>query len=189
MTALTIDTGVDVQKLMDRITNLEERLEEVESQIPANRITIIVFSGDLDRVLASLVIGTGALALGMEVSYFFTFWGITTLKDNKTLGGKTLFEKMMTLMTPAGTKGMGVSKMNYFGVGAQMLRSMMKENNVESVESLFQMAKDMGATLYSCTMSQDVMGIESEELIDGTVDAGAVAMLSDAVDSKFTLFI
>lgn len=189
MTALALNTEVDVKSLMDRIEALEERLEEVESRIPSNRITIIVFSGELDRVLASLVIGTGALAMGIEVSYFFTFWGITTLKDNKTLGGKTLFEKMMTLMTPAGTKGMGVSRMNYFGVGAQMLRSMMKENNVESVESLFQMAKDMGATLYSCTMSQDVMGIESDELMDGTVDAGAVAMLSDAFDSKFTLFI
>jgi len=189
MTALSTETAVDVQTLLERIEDLESRLEEVESQIPANRITIIVFSGDLDRVLASLVIGTGALAMGLEVSYFFTFWGITTLKDNKTLGGKSLFEKMMTMMTPAGTKSMGVSKMNYFGVGAQMLRSMMKENNVESVESLFMMAKDMGATMYSCTMSQDVMGIEEDELIDGVIDAGAVTMLSDAVDSKFTLFI
>lgn len=189
MTALSIDSVVDVKALMDRIESLETRLQEVESQIPANRITMIVFSGDLDRVLASLVIGTGALAMGMEVSYFFTFWGITALKDNKTLSGKSLYEKMMTMMTPAGTKAMGVSRMNFFGIGAQMLRSMMKENNVESVESLFQMAKDMGATMYSCTMSQDVMGIEADELMDGTIDAGAVAMLSDAVDSKFTLFI
>lgn len=189
MTALTIDTDVDIKALQERITSLEGRLEEVESEMPANRITIVVFSGELDRVLASLVIGTGALAMGVEVSYFFTFWGITTLKENKTLAGKSLFEKMMTLMTPAGTKGMGVSNMNYFGVGAQMLRTMMKDNNVESVESLFSMAKDMGATMYSCTMSQDVMGIDAEELMDGTVDAGVVAMLADAFDSKFTLFI
>lgn len=189
MTTLTTDTSVDVQALLERINSLEARLEEVESQIPAHRITMVVFSGDLDRVLAALIIGTGALAMGLDVSYYFTFWGITTLKDNKTLGGKSLYEKMMTLMTPAGTKGMGVSKMNYFGVGAQMLRSMMKDNNVETVESLFRMAKDMGATMYSCTMSQDVMGIESDELIDGVIDAGVGTMLSDGVDSKFTLFI
>ncbi len=189
MTDLMTEKRLDTQSLLDRIETLETRLAEVEDQIPSDRVTIVVFSGELDRVLASLVIGTGALAMGLEVSYFFTFWGITTLKDNKTLGGKTLFEKMMTMMTPAGTKGMGVSRMNFFGIGAQMLRSMMVENNVESVESMFQMVKDMGATMYSCTMSQDVMGIETTELIDGTIDAGAATMIADAVDSKFTLFI
>lgn len=189
MTQVMTETPVDVQSLFDRVEALETRLAEVEAEIPADRVTIVVFSGELDRVLASLVIGTGALAMGLEVSYFFTFWGITTLKDNKSLDGKSLFEKMMTMMTPAGTKAMGVSRMNYFGVGAQMLRSMMKDNNVESVESMFQLVKDMGATLYSCTMSQDVMGINPDELMDGTVDAGAASMIADGIDSKFTLFI
>jgi len=189
MADLLFETEASVSSLLERIEQLETRLAEVEAQIPSDRITIVVFSGDLDRVIAALIIGSGALAMGYEVSYYFTFWGITAVKESKTLSGKSLYEKMMTLMTPVGTEGLGVSKMNFFGIGARMLRTMMKQNNVESVESMFQMIREMGATMYSCTMSQDVMGIEASELIDGMVDAGVGTMVSEGIDSKFTLFI
>jgi peroxiredoxin family protein len=182
--------GLDgITSLEDRIADLEARLAEVEERLPEDRVTIVVFSGDLDRVLASFIIATGALALGQEVSMFFTFWGLNALRKQRILDGKNLPEKMMSLMTPASTSKMGVSKMNFFGVGAKMLRFMMKNKNVESFEDLINLAEEMGATLYSCAMSRDVMGISQEELREGAEEAGVAGMLADGLRSKATLFI
>jgi len=93
------------------------------------------------------------------------------------------------MMTPANSKSMGVSNLNFFGIGAKMLRSMMHDNNVETFESLMEMAEELGATMYSCTMSQDVMGITREELKDNVIDAGVATFLADASESKITLFV
>ncbi len=183
-------TGLqDVALLEGRIAELEARLAEVEERLPEDRVTIVVFSGELDRVLAAFIIATGALALGQEVSMFFTFWGLNALRKQRILDGKSLPEKMMSMMTPASTGKMGVSKMNFFGVGAQMLRFMMKNKNVESFEDLINLAEEMGATMYSCAMSRDVMGISQEELRDGAEEAGVAGMLADGLRSRATLFI
>jgi peroxiredoxin family protein len=179
----------DATALEARLAKLETRLAEVEERLPEDRVTIVVFSGDLDRVLASFIIATGALALGQEVSMFFTFWGLNALRKQRIMNGKNLPEKMMSLMTPASTGQMGVSQMNFFGVGAKMLRFMMKNKNVESFEDLINLADEMGATLYSCAMSRDVMGISPDELRDGTEEAGVAGMLADGLRSKATLFI
>jgi peroxiredoxin family protein len=181
--------SIDTESLEARLLALESRLAEVEEQLPEDRVTIVVFSGDLDRVLASLIIATGAMAMGQQVSMFFTFWGLNALRKQRILDGKNLPEKMMAMMTPASTQQMGVSKMNFFGVGAKMLRYMMKDKNVETFESLLDLAEEMGATMYSCTMSQDVMGIKREELRDNTEDAGVAGFMADALRSKATLFI
>ena len=179
----------EVSMLESRMAELEARLAEIEERMPEDRITMVVFSGDLDRVLASFIIATGALALGQEVSMFFTFWGLNALRKQRILDGKNLPEKMMSLMAPASTGQMGVSKMNFFGVGAKMLRFMMKDKNVESFEDLINLAEEMGATMYSCSMSRDVMGISPNELREGTEEAGVAGMLADGLRSKATLFI
>lgn len=179
----------DVTAPEDRLAELEARLAEIEERLPEDRITIVVFSGDLDRVLASFIIATGALALGQEVSMFFTFWGLNALRKQRILNGKNLPERMMSLMTPASTGGMGVSRMNFFGVGAKMLRFMMKNKNVESFEDLIDLAEEMGATMYSCAMSRDVMGISQDELRESAEEAGVAGMLADGLRSKATLFI
>jgi peroxiredoxin family protein len=189
MTALATETTVDFTTLIDRVTALEERLAEVEESMPKDRVTIVVFSGELDRVLAAFIIATGALAMGNEVSMFFTFWGLNALRRQRILDGKNVSEKMMALMTPSSTKGMGTSNLNFFGAGSRMLRSMMKENNVETFEDMMNMAEDLGATMYSCTMSQDVMGIDKEELRENALDAGAATFVADGLESKITLFI
>jgi peroxiredoxin family protein len=189
-TAQTETAGMlDINLLQNRISELEARLLEVEERLPEDRITIVVFSGDLDRVLASFIIATGALALGQQVSMFFTFWGLNALRKQRILQGKNLPEKMMSMMTPASTTKMGVSKMNFMGVGAKMLRFMMKNKNVETFEDLISLAEEMGATMYSCAMSRDVMGISQEELREGSEEAGVAGMLADALNSKATLFI
>ncbi len=177
------------EALEEKIRDLEKRLARVEGQVPEDRVTLVVFSGDLDRVLAAFIIATGAAALGQQVSMFFTFWGLSVLKKDKQLSGKTLFQKMMTLMTPGSSKGLPVSKMNYFGVGAKMLRSMMKAKKVNSLEELIALAREMGVRTISCEMSRDVMGIKESELVAGLESGGVAAFLGDALKSRTSLFI
>jgi peroxiredoxin family protein len=170
-------------------TYIDEKLAELRREQPDNRVTLVVFSGDIDRHLASLVIATGAAAMGLEVSIFYTFWGLSALKKRPTLKGKSLKERMFTLMTPRKLARMPVSRMNFGGAGRAMLRSMMREKEIASAEELFDLAREMGVKLIACTMSMDVMGIAKEELIDGVALGGAATFLGDAVRSKASFFI
>ena len=167
-----VDTNVGadpsrVQALEDRVRDLEKRLGDLAERAPDDRVAIIVFSGDLDRVLAAFIIATGAAAMGQQVSMFFTFWGLSVLKKDGQLSGKTLFQKMMAVMSPGSSKSLPVSKMNYFGVGAKMLRSMMKQKNVSSLEEMISLAREMGVRMIACEMSRDLMGIGESELVAG----------------------
>lgn len=175
--------------LEERLAALESKLTELEERVPENRLSLVVFSGDLDKVLAAFVIATGAAALGQQVSLFFTFWGLNALKKKRCLSGKKLTEQMMAVMSPAGSQSLPVSKMNFFGVGAKMLRTMMREKNVSSLEDLMQMARDLGVKMVACEMSRDVMGIKDEELIGGLECGGVASFLGDALKSRATLFI
>lgn len=175
--------------LEERLAALEAKLATIEERLPEDRVSLVVFSGDLDRVLAAFVIATGAAALGQNVSIFFTFWGLNALKKKRVLSGKRLMEKMMSVMSPAGSRSLPVSKMNFFGVGAKMLRTMMREKNVSSLEDLMQMARDLGVRIVACEMSRDVMGIKDEELIGGLECGGVASFLADALKSRATLFI
>jgi peroxiredoxin family protein len=180
---------VDEPTVEERLKVLEARVVELEENMPEDRVTIVVFSGELDKVIAAFIIASGALAMGYEVSLFFTFWGLNAVRKQRSIDGKSIMETMMSMMVPGSTGGMGISKMNFFGVGAQMMRQMMKQKNVESIEDLINMTKDMGARFVSCGMSQMVMGIQTEELRDDMEDGGVAAYLGDAVSSKVTLFI
>lgn len=179
----------DLSAIMAKLESLEERVTELEEEMPENRVTIVVFSGDLDRLFAAFIIATGALAMGYEVSMFFTFWGLNAVREQRDLGGKNMMEKMMSLMSPAGTDELGLSKMNFFGAGAKMMRRMMKEKNVQSFEELVEMTHELGARFVSCGMSQMVMGISDEELRDNMDEGGVATYLGDAISSKMTLFI
>lgn len=187
-----IDLAADpsrIQALEEKIQDLEKRLAQVEGQAPEDRVALVVFSGDLDRVLAAFVIATGAAAMGQQVSMFFTFWGLSVLKKDNQLSGKTLFQKMMTLMSPGSSKSLPVSKMNYFGVGAKMLRSMMKEKNVSSLEEMISLARELGVRMIACEMSRDVMGIKDSELVAGLECGGVASFLADSLKSRTNLFI
>jgi len=177
------------RRVGDLRKELKEELEALRERTVGNRATMVVFSGDLDRVMAALVIATGAASMGMEVSLFFTFWGLSVLKKERRLAGKNVLEKAFSVMTPAGIGSLGVSKMNFAGAGALMLRKMMKDKGVASVEELFAMAREMGVRIVACTMSMDVMGVKESELIDNLEFGGVATYLGDAADSKVTLFI
>ena len=173
----------------ERLERIEGRLDRIEQVLPEDKVAIVVFSGDLDRVLASFVIATGAAAMGQEVSMFFTFWGLSVLKRDSSLAGKSLFEKMMSVMTPGSTRDLPVSKMNYFGIGAKMLRKMMADKNVSSLEEMIEMARELGVRMLACEMSRDVMGIKDAELVKGFESAGVASFLAESLRSRTNLFI
>ncbi len=152
--------------------------------------TLIVFSGDLDRALAAFMIANGAAAMGDEVTMFFTFWGLNILrKAKKVKAKKTFLQAMFGWMMPRGPSRLGLSKMNFGGMGAMMMKKVMKGQNIMSLEDLLAAAKDQGVKLVACTMSMDVMGIKEEELIDGLEFAGVASYLGEADEANVNLFI
>lgn len=168
----------------------DAKIAAVRERTVDDAATIVVFSGDLDKVLAGFVIATGAAAAGLETSMFFTFWGLAALKKKGAAGGpKNVMERMFALMTPSSSESLGTSKMNYFGMGAVMLRKMMKDKQIATLEELMEMARDLNVKMIACTMSMDAMGVRQEELLDGLTYGGVATYMADAVRSRVTLFI
>jgi peroxiredoxin family protein/TusA-related sulfurtransferase/rhodanese-related sulfurtransferase len=152
--------------------------------------TFVIFSNDLDKVMAGFVMANGALAMGCEVTLFFTFWGINTLrKPGPQASGKGVLDNMFGWMMPKGPEALTLSKMNMMGMGTAMMKMVMKNKNVDSLPALIAAARFAGAKLVVCTMSMDVMGIKPEELIDGIEYGGVAAFLGEADQSNVTMFI
>ena len=161
-----------------------------QSSSDKNGKTIIVFDGDMDKVLASFVIANGALAMGRPVTMFFTFWGLTALRrENKVKLKKNFMEKMFGAMLPRGSKKLKLSKMNMGGMGTKMMKKIMKDKNIDSLEDMMKKAMENGVKIIACSMSMDVMGIRPEELIDGVEIGGVGTYLGDAEESDVNLFI
>ncbi|NOK62414.1 MAG: hypothetical protein GFH27_549293n148 [Chloroflexi bacterium AL-W] len=184
--------SVDTNALLERIASLEQRVVELENspaQSIEDRLTMVMFSGDLDKAIAGLIIATGAVSMGLEVSMFFTFWGLGVVKKGKTYAGKNLLERGFTAMLPAGTEQLRMSQMNYFGAGAALIRKLMRDHDVSSVEELFAMTQELGVRMIVCDMSRELLGVRDTELIDGLEIGGVAAYIGDAARSKVTLFI
>ena len=162
--------------------------------VPAveNKISMVVFSGDLDKLLASLVIATGAAATGMKVSLFFTFWGTAALRDpKKSAQDKNLISRMFGLMLPKGAGRVKLSKMNMGGMGTAMMKALMKKKKVASLEEMLSMAGEMGIEICICEMSMGLMGFKREEMIDypNLKVCGVATFLAEAQTSRIQLFI
>jgi len=152
--------------------------------------SIVVFSGDLDKALATMIIANGAKAMGKDVTLFFTFWGLNILRRHeKVIAKKTLPEKMFGNIMPRGTKRLKLSNMNMGGVGSAMMQKEMVTKNVNTLDELIQSALDSGVKFVACTMSMDIMGIKEEELVDGVDFGGVAAYLGAADESNHNLFI
>lgn len=178
-----------VLALSERVAQLERRADAIEERLPQNKLSMVVFSGDLDKVLAGFVIASGAAAMGMEVSMFFTFWGLNALRVKKEFAGKAIKEALMAMMSPAGTAGLAPSKLAFFGAGSVMLRQMMKDKNVASLEDLIALSTELGVSMTACTMSMDVMGVKESELRSDIQYGGVAMFVGEATESKATLFI
>jgi peroxiredoxin family protein len=153
-----------------------------------DKCSIIVFSGDMDKVMAGFIIATTAASMGRDTSMFFTFWGIKAIQKGN-LTGSTFFERMLGVMNRGGIDRIGPSRFNFGGVGRWMFKKMMKDRSVTSLPELRQIAIDMGVKLLACDMSMDVMGIKREDLIDEVADVvGAATYCNLALQGK-TMFI
>jgi peroxiredoxin family protein len=179
-----------MSNLEEQVAQLQTQLDAMKNQTPSNKLSMIVFSGDLDKALAAFIIATGATAMGMEVVMFFTFWGTPILRDkNKTVGGKDTMGKMFGAMLPKGASKVKLSQMNMGGMGTAMMKSLMKQKNVASLEEMIALAEELGVKIFICEMSMGLMGFKREEMIayEGVQYVGVATFLAEAADSKIQL--
>ena len=181
-----------MEQLQQQIEDMQKQLQALNKRQPENKLAMIVFSGDLDKALASFIIATGAVAMGMEVVMFFTFWGTPMLRaKEKKVGGKDTMSTMFGAMLPTGPGDLKLSKMNMGGMGTSMMKNLMKKKNVSSLEDLIALAGQLEVRIVICEMTMDLMGFKKEEMIDyPNLEYGGVAMfLEEAMKSKIQLFL
>jgi peroxiredoxin family protein len=153
------------------------------------KATIVVFSGDMDKVFAAFIIATGAAAAGMDTTMFFTFWGLNAIKKGKVTG-QGLLGRMMGIMNRGGINRIGPSRFNFGGIGRWMFKKMMRDKGVTPLDELRQTAVDLDVKLLACKMSMDVMEITKDNLIDEVEDiVGVATYMKHAAESQVTLFI
>ncbi|MHB1406714.1 MAG: DsrE/DsrF/DrsH-like family protein [Desulfitobacteriaceae bacterium] len=157
----------------------------------AKKLNILMFSGEYDKALAALILANSAKEMGLDATMFFSFWGISLLRDPEkmTLDDKTTFAKMFEIFTPNGLEELPLSKMNMAGLGKKMLQEMMKDVEAPSLTDFLNGARKKGITFYACKLSVDVMGFKKEELLPEVQIITAKEYLQDALESDVQLFI
>lgn len=154
------------------------------------KTTIVLFSGDYDKVMAAYIIANGAAAYDHEVTIFHTFWGLNALrKDQQVPVKKGFLEKVFGKMMPRGADKMGISKMNFAGMGPKMIKHVIQKHNAMTMPQLIEMAQEQEINLVACTMTMDLLGLQQEELLDEVEYAGVAAYLGEAENGNVNLFI
>jgi peroxiredoxin family protein len=173
-------------------------VETLTKEVPASEaqtmsgLTMIVCSGDLDKLLAAFIIANGAAAMDLPVSMFFTFWGLNALRREGPVElsqPKTFMEKMFGWMMPKGPNKLTLSRMNMFGLGTMLMKKEMAKKNAYDLPKLMKSAQELGVKLVGCTMTMDIMGIRKEELLPDISYGGVGTMLDAADRSRISLFI
>ncbi len=192
----TGNTLISAEKIDDKYVAIIEKgnkskKESTEEMAPIkDGKNLIIFSGDLDKAIASFIIANGARAMGKEVTMFFTFWGLNIIKkETQVKTKKDFMAKMFSKMMPKNSKKLGLSKMNMAGIGPKLIRKVMKDKNIQSLEELIDEAMKSGVRMVACQMSMDVMGVAAEELLDGVEIGGVATMLAASDESNMSLFI
>jgi len=160
--------------------------------VDTTKKTIILFSGDFDKVMAAFIIANGAAAMGDDVTIFATFWGLNIFRKTEKVQSaakKSTLQSMFGKMMPKGTGKLGLSKMNFAGMGAPMMKKVMKGAGAMSLEDLVDSAREQGVKFIACTLSMDILGFTEEEMIDGLEYAGVASYLSEADEANVNLFI
>ncbi len=165
--------------------------ETADSRPPAEKMVIIAASGDLDKAWPTLILATTGAAYGMDVTVFFTFWGLGVLKrPDSGITGEDWRQKLLSVFDRGTTEHLQLSRMNFGGMGARMMKDLADDNQVASVQELLQLAQDMGVHLWPCQMTMDLMGLSNEDLIEGLdKPAGAGSAISLMKTASISLFI
>ncbi len=182
---------VTLEQLQAQIEELKSKIEKLENS-RQDQLSIAVVSGDLDKILAAMVISIAAAAMDTQVKLFFSFWSLSALRDpKKTATGKDFISKMFGMMLPNGTGKLKLSNMNMAGMGPKMISYLMKKQNVMSLETMLKEAGELGIEIVICEMSMGLMGFKKEEFIDypHLSYAGAATFVADASESSIQLFI
>ena len=155
------------------------------------KFTLVLFSGDLDKALAAFILATTAASMGMEVTMFFTFWGLNVIKRNEgPIKSKGIMRKMLNVLNRGGSNRLKLSKFNMLGMGTWMMKKLMKESKYPSIDEFIEMAKEMGIKMVPCSTSCGILGLPDDSFTDGVMSqAGAAFFLGQARESKTTLFI
>jgi len=182
----------------NEIQELEKQLEALKTKVAnlensrKDQLSIAVVSGDMDKILAAMVISIAAAAMDTQVKLFFSFWSLSALRDpKKSPKGKDIISKMFGFMLPKGKNKLALSNMNMFGMGPMMIKMLMKKQNVMSLDTMFKEAGELGIEIVVCEMSMGLMGFKKEEMIDypQLSFAGAATFVADAGESSIQLFI
>jgi peroxiredoxin family protein len=164
----------------------------VESETPGKeKFTLVLFSGDLDKALAAFILATTAASMGMEVTMFFTFWGLNVIKRNQgSIKSRGIMRKMLNIMNRGGSNRLKLSRFNMLGLGTWMMKKLMKESKYPSIDEFITMAQDMEIKMVPCSTSCGILGLPDDAFRDGVMSqAGAAYFLGQAHESKVTLFI
>jgi peroxiredoxin family protein len=176
--------------MLDRPTELALPATEETGAKATGGLVIFAWSGDLDRVWPTLILANTAAALGKPVTVFFTFWGLFPLvRNDRGITGKKWMQKMLSVMNRGGTAHLGLSKMNFMGMGPMMMRTLAKQYHVASPQELVETAQAMGVKLIPCQMTMDLMGLTKDDLIDGVEEPAGAATALAAAEGATTLFI
>lgn len=189
LVAERVDAALDA-----RLGPLQAALDDITGRLAsgeaaADSVSLLVFSGELDRMLAAFIVANSAAAMGLKVSMYFTFWGLTAIRRRTIYAGKSAAEALLAAFTPSSPGGAGTSHLHMFGAGPVMLKSIMKRKGVETLPALITSARALGVRLIACQMAMDVMGITADELLDDIEYAGAAAYVGEAASSRTTLCI
>jgi peroxiredoxin family protein len=188
-------SSVTQPRLEEKVAELARQLSALETRVAKgateDRLSMVVFSGSLDRMLAAFVLATTGAASGMQVEMFFTFWGLSALRDAKKKAKKDFLGRMFGWMLPRGYKKLPLSQMNMGGAGPMMIAAIMKKKNFADIDEMLRLAGELGVRIQACDMSREIMGIKPEELIDypHLGYCGAATFLERASTGRVTLFI
>jgi peroxiredoxin family protein len=171
-----------------RLSQLESEVADLRGRVPENKVSIILLSGDFDKAIAAFMMANGAVALGMEVSMFFTFWGCSVIKKGRKLKGKKLNHKLVNLMLPANSRSLAPSKMSFGGIGRTFFDFLMK-GQMSSLEEQIELAKEAGIHFQVCAPSIGLMGFDADEWVVPVDVCGVAAMYDTALSARTAYFI
>ena len=165
-------------------------LEELKENKP-DRVTLVVLSGDMDKAMAAFIIATGAAAMGMQVTMFFTFWGLNVIRKKGTRStAKDWLRRAFGLLNKGGADDLPLSRFHFGGLGTNMMKKVMKQNRMPGISELLETAQDLGVKMIACTTTLGLMGISKDTLIDGVDQlAGVTTYLAEAKQGSVNLFI